>query len=93
MSIVVLIPLRVRCFAGENTQSPFGICEEANCQNKNLSKCFLPDSPTQAPEKLFHQRAFVIWAAVCVGVFVALLFIDLPEIGQIFVPTIRVRAN
>jgi decaprenyl-phosphate phosphoribosyltransferase len=54
---------------------------------------FLPDSPTQTPEKLFRQPGFVICAAVCVAVFVALLFVNLPEIGQIFVPTIRVRAN
>jgi hypothetical protein len=54
---------------------------------------FLPDSPAQTPEKLFRERGFVLCAAVCVAVTIALLFIDLPQIGQIFVPTIRVRAS
>ena len=54
---------------------------------------FLPDSPTQTPEKLFRHRGFVLYTIICVGVFVALLFVNLPEIGQIFVPTIHTRAN
>ena len=54
---------------------------------------FLADSPTQTPEKLLRQRGFVLWTFICVGVFVALLFIDLPQIGQIFVPTIRLQGS
>jgi len=50
---------------------------------------FLPDSPTQTPEKLFRQRGFLVYAIACVGVIIGLLFVDLPQIGEIFVPTIR----
>jgi len=53
---------------------------------------FLPDSPTQAPEKLFRQTWFTAYACLCVIVMVGLLFIDEPIIEKTFVPTIPVQS-
>ena len=49
---------------------------------------FLPDSPTQYPEKLFQQRGFFAYSVLCVAVIIGLLFWDVPIVGRIFVPTI-----
>jgi 4-hydroxybenzoate polyprenyltransferase len=54
---------------------------------------FLPGSSVQTPEKLFRQRGFLVCAVICIAVMIGLLFIDLPEIGQFFVPTIRTEAG
>jgi len=53
---------------------------------------FLPDSPTQYPEKLFQQRGFLAYAVLCVAVIIGLLFWDVPIVGRIFVPTIPTAA-
>jgi decaprenyl-phosphate phosphoribosyltransferase len=54
---------------------------------------FLEDSPTQTPERLFRQRDFTLFALACITVMAALLFIDIPEVGKFFVPTIPARLN
>jgi 4-hydroxybenzoate polyprenyltransferase len=50
---------------------------------------FLTDSPAQYPEKLYRQRGFVLFVALCVGVMVLLLFVNVPLLHEIFVPTMR----
>ncbi len=52
---------------------------------------FLKDSPTQYPEKLYRQSAFMWYSLFCAAVMIALLFIDIPVIGEWFQPTIRVQ--
>jgi len=49
---------------------------------------FLEDSPVQNPEKLFQQPYFLSYACLCVCVFFALLFVDVPWVANLFVPTI-----
>lgn len=52
---------------------------------------FMADSPTQYPERLYRQKRFVFYTAVCVLVMIVLLFVDIPALHSIFVPTIRVQ--
>jgi len=52
---------------------------------------FQEDSPAQYPERLYRQRGFLAFAVLCVGVMVALLFVDVPVLDRIFVPTIPAR--
>ncbi len=52
---------------------------------------FQEDSPAQYPERLYRQRGFVAFAVLCVGVMVALLFVDVPVLDRIFAPTIPAR--
>lgn len=52
---------------------------------------FLHDSPAQYPEKLYQQIGFMLYSALCVAIMVALLFIDIPIIGEWFQPTIRTQ--
>jgi hypothetical protein len=52
---------------------------------------FLHDSPAQYPEKLYQQTGFMLYSAFCVTIMVALLFIDIPIIGELFQPTIRTQ--
>lgn len=52
---------------------------------------FLVDSPTQYPERLFRQMGFVVFTTLCVSIMVTLLFVDVPVLFEIFVPTIRVQ--
>jgi len=47
---------------------------------------FLPDSPTQYPEKLYRQRWFVAYTALCCLVLVLLLFFDWPALEGFFAP-------
>jgi 4-hydroxybenzoate polyprenyltransferase len=47
---------------------------------------FLPDSPTQYPEKLYHQKWFVAYTAFCCLVLVLLLFADWPLLDRLFAP-------
>jgi decaprenyl-phosphate phosphoribosyltransferase len=47
---------------------------------------FLPDSPTQYPERLFRQSSFTAYAVLCVVVILGLLFVDLPIIEELFAP-------
>ena len=52
---------------------------------------FLPNSPTQSPEKLFKQKGFTAYAALCVSVMTGLLFFDVPIVEKTFLPTIPVQ--
>jgi len=54
---------------------------------------FLHDSPTQYPERLYLQKGFVLYSVFCVALMIALLFVDIPMIGDIFEPTIRTQAE
>jgi decaprenyl-phosphate phosphoribosyltransferase len=54
---------------------------------------FLRDSPTQAAEQLFEHRYFIAFGMFSVAVFFVLLFVDVPVVEQIFVPTISVGAD
>ncbi len=45
---------------------------------------YLEDSPVQYPEKLYREKGFVVYALVCVVVFLALLLIDIPVLNEIF---------
>jgi len=51
---------------------------------------FQPDSPAQYPERLYRQKGFMAYTALCAGVMFALLWIDLPLIARIFSPTITI---
>ena len=46
----------------------------------------LEDSPAQYPERLYKHTSFVVYSALCVGVVLLLLFIDVPLIHQVFQP-------
>ncbi len=50
---------------------------------------FLEDSPTQYPEKLYQQKAFVAYAFFCAVLMMTLLFIDIPGLREFFAPTIH----
>jgi len=46
------------------------------------------DSPVQYPEKLYKQKFLVIYSFFCFAVMLALMYIDLPWLGQLFAPTL-----
>ncbi len=52
---------------------------------------FLADSPAQYPERLYRQRGFVLFVTLCVGVMLLFLFVDVPVLHRIFVPTMRAQ--
>ena len=52
---------------------------------------FKEDSPTQYPEHLYKERPFFAYTVVCVATLLVLLAVDIPIIGQIFSPTIRLN--
>lgn len=45
---------------------------------------FQKDSPAQYPERLYKENAFIVYAVFCSVLFVGLLFIDIPIVGEIF---------
>ncbi len=49
---------------------------------------FLEDSPTQYPEHLYRQRGFLFYCIFCGIVMLALLFIPIPQLHELFQPTI-----
>ncbi len=49
---------------------------------------FLENSPTQYPEHLYKQRGFLYYCIFCGVVLLALLFIPIPILHEIFQPTI-----
>ncbi len=49
---------------------------------------FLSDSPAQYPEKLYRQYGFTAYAGLTITVMIGLLFVDIPIVANIFVPTI-----
>jgi len=52
---------------------------------------FQEDSPAQYPEHLYRQWNFTGYTMFCAAVMVALLYIDIPLIVQIFSPTISLN--
>jgi hypothetical protein len=44
----------------------------------------MPDSPAQNPERLYRQRGFVAYVAICFVVFVVLMFTEIPALYQWF---------
>ena len=46
----------------------------------------LDDSPAQYPEHLYKHTSLVIYSALCAGVVLLLLFVDVPLIHQLFQP-------
>ncbi len=48
---------------------------------------FLEDSPVQYPEKLYRERAFVVYSIFCAGVLLVLLFCDIPYLDVLFSKT------
>ena len=44
----------------------------------------LPDSPVQHPEKLYKVRGFFLYGIVCTVLFIALMFIEIPAIYNLF---------
>ncbi len=49
---------------------------------------FLENSPTQYPEHLYRQRGFLLYCILCGTVLLALLFIPVPMLHELFQPTI-----
>jgi decaprenyl-phosphate phosphoribosyltransferase len=52
---------------------------------------FKDDSPAQYPEQLYKQSGFMVFALLTIAVMGALLFIDVPVIERIFVPTMPIH--
>ena len=48
---------------------------------------YLEDSPVQYPEKLYKERGFVSYTALCFAIVIFLLLVDLQFIDQLFPPT------
>ena len=48
---------------------------------------FLEDSPVQYPEKLYKEKGFVAYTALCVIALAALLFWDIPYLHELFAKT------
>lgn len=49
---------------------------------------FREDSPAQYPERLYHEKGFMLFIGLCVVVMIAALFIDVPALQAIFEPTL-----
>jgi decaprenyl-phosphate phosphoribosyltransferase len=49
-----------------------------------LSIGMLPNSPTQHPEHLYKQKAFVAYLIVCFVMFVGLMFVQIPALYRLF---------
>ncbi len=47
---------------------------------------FLEDSPAQYPERLYKQKGLVLYISFCLILILLLLFIDIPIVGQVFLP-------
>jgi hypothetical protein len=53
-----------------------------------LAVGFRPDSAAQRPEGLYREPVLMIAVVVCTALVVTLLFVDLPMVNRIFVPTV-----
>jgi len=51
------------------------------------------DSPVQYPEYLYKEIPFMAYTGFCVLLLVALMFVDVPFLGDLFAPTIHVPAR
>ncbi|MBW1925294.1 MAG: UbiA prenyltransferase family protein [Deltaproteobacteria bacterium] len=49
-----------------------------------MKVCFKPHSPVQAPEKLYREAGLVFFGCVAVGVFILLLFVEIPGLYDLF---------
>jgi 4-hydroxybenzoate polyprenyltransferase len=49
-----------------------------------LNIAFKPKSAAQAPEKLYREKGLMAYLAVCVLAFVALMFVEIPGIYELF---------
>jgi decaprenyl-phosphate phosphoribosyltransferase len=49
-----------------------------------LNLSFKANSPTQSPEHLFREPALMSSVLCCAAVMALLLFIDIPQLGQLF---------
>jgi decaprenyl-phosphate phosphoribosyltransferase len=58
-----------------------------------LAVGFRPDSAAQRPEVLYREPALMAAVVACTLLMVALLFVDLPAVARIFVPTIPRASN
>jgi decaprenyl-phosphate phosphoribosyltransferase len=54
----------------------------------NLS--FEKHSAVQNPEHLYRQKGLMVAVVLCAGVMVALLFVDLPKVTELFRPTLPI---
>lgn len=52
-----------------------------------FAMAFQPDSAAQSPERLYRERTLMAAVALCTAVMTMLLFIDLPWVPRLFVPT------
>ncbi len=43
-----------------------------------------PDSPVQNPERLYREKGLMIYLLICLGVFVGLMFVEIPALYDIF---------
>ena len=48
---------------------------------------YLEDSPVQYPEKLYKEKGFVGYTALCFVIVILLLLVDLPFVDRLFPPT------
>ena len=42
------------------------------------------DSPVQAPERLYREKGLMVYLVLCLGVFVALMFVEIPILYEWF---------
>ncbi len=49
------------------------------------------DSPAQYPEHLYRQYGFMVYTGFCLLLIIALMFVDVSILHQIFVPSIHVQ--
>jgi decaprenyl-phosphate phosphoribosyltransferase len=56
-----------------------------------LALAFKSDSAVQRPEGLYREPALMLSIFCCTAVMILLLFVDVPVLHQIFVPTVQVQ--
>ncbi len=47
-----------------------------------------PDSPAMYPERLYRQKALMLWLVLSLAAGIVLLFVDIPLVARIFQPTV-----
>ena len=52
---------------------------------------FAEDSPAQRPETLYRSTGFMLYALFCALLLIGLLIVDIPLVGEIFSPSMRVE--
>lgn len=56
-----------------------------------LHMAFQPDSAAQRPERLYRQPGLMFSVVVCAAAMVALTFVDVPLLHELFPPTVPLR--